>query len=136
MRQRPGVLRECLVLGSVPGGEHADWSAYPTPCTRQAARLTRPERSPDGLEWEALSLDVRRDIKEFFVSYRVATAEAGRVPFSLRSDDELLRRTGATHGERAAGRAVLHASAVPLLTVHEGSGTVFASLTLDHSCRY
>ena len=51
--------------------------------------------------------DVQRDIKEFFGSYRAATAEADRLLFSLRSDDELSRATKDYHRKGVAGRVVL-----------------------------
>ena len=79
----------------------------------------------------ALPPDVQLDIKEFFGSYRAATAEADRVLFSLRSEEEMAR---AVH-EMPAGKILpdalyFHTTAIPLLPpilrVYEGCGKVLA----------
>jgi DNA phosphorothioation-associated putative methyltransferase len=90
----------------------------------------------------ALPFDTQRDVKEFFGSYRAATAEADRLLFSLRSDDELSRAVQ----EMSTGKVLpdalyFHSSAVPLLPpllrVYEGCGkvlvgTVAATVTKLH----
>jgi DNA phosphorothioation-associated putative methyltransferase len=79
----------------------------------------------------ALPHDVQRDIKEFFGSYRAATAEADRLLFSLRSDDELSRAVREMPTGKVLPDALyFHASAIPLLPpilrVYEGCGKVLA----------
>ena len=79
----------------------------------------------------ALPVDVQWDIKEFFGSYRAATAEADHLLFSLKSDHELSRAAQ----ELAVGKVLpdalyIHDSAIPslppLLRVYEGCGKVLA----------
>jgi DNA phosphorothioation-associated putative methyltransferase len=79
----------------------------------------------------SLPHDIQRDIKELFGSYRVAAAEADRLLFSLRSDEELTRiAQGLSVGKILPDALYFHASAIPglppFLRVYEGCGTVLA----------
>lgn len=79
----------------------------------------------------ALPTDVQRDVKQLFGSYRAATAEADRLLFSLRSDDELTRAAqNLTAGKILPDAIYFHSSVIPtlppLLRVYEGCGTVLA----------
>jgi DNA phosphorothioation-associated putative methyltransferase len=79
----------------------------------------------------ALPFDVQCDVKEFFGSYRAAVAEADRLLFSLKSDDELSRAAqGLSFGKVLPDAVYFHISAMPLLSpllrVYEGCGKVLA----------
>jgi len=79
----------------------------------------------------ALALDMQRDIKELFGSYRAAAIEADRLLFSLGSDDELTRIVqGLSVGKVLPDAVYFHASVMPdlppFLRVYEGCGMVLA----------
>jgi DNA phosphorothioation-associated putative methyltransferase len=78
-----------------------------------------------------LPVDLQRDIKKLFGSYRTATAEADKLLFSLRSDDEISLATASlTAGKVLPDAVYFHATAVPalppLLRVYLGCGGALA----------
>jgi DNA phosphorothioation-associated putative methyltransferase len=78
-----------------------------------------------------LPADLQRDIKKLFGSYRNATAEADRLLFSLRSDDEISGAIASLAVGKILPDAVyFHATAVPtlppLLRVYLGCGGALA----------
>jgi DNA phosphorothioation-associated putative methyltransferase len=108
---------------------HGDWSAEAARAQGNILVYLALSAFAGRPRMGTLPLDVQRDIKEFFGSYRAATAEADRVLFSLRSDDEVARAVQ----ELPAGKVLpdalyFHASAIPLLPpllrVYEGCGKV------------
>lgn len=79
----------------------------------------------------ALPADLQRDIKDFFGSYRTASAEADQLLFSLRSESELARAaTSLPVGKVLPDAIYFHVTAIPalppLLRVYVGCGGVLA----------
>ena len=77
----------------------------------------------------ALPLDIQRDVKDLFGSYRAATTEADRLLFSLGSEEEFSRVIqGLSVGKILPYALYFHTSLVPslppFLRVYEGCGTV------------